>query len=146
MDIYIDADACPVQKEAIYVAQKNDLKVFLVKSYAHFSTEILPNNVEVIYVDYGKDMADLAIIQKTERHDIVITQDYGLASLCLGKGCHVLHHKGFLYTENNIDQLLASRYASAKARKAGRRTKGPRPFTDEERNTFVNSLQRIIDT
>lgn len=145
MKIYIDADACPVVDSVIFEAENNDIPVVMVKSFSHFSPHNDPSNVEVIYVDKGADMADFRIMKLVKRNDIVITQDYGLASLCLGKGCHVLHHKGFAYTDNNIDTLLHSRYSSAMARKSGQKTKGPKAFTDEERNKFSQLLKLTID-
>lgn len=145
LKILIDADASPVQNEVIYVAEQHNLKVIVIKSYAHFSAEKLPNHVEALYVDSDKEAADLAIFERATKGDIVITQDYGLASLCLGKGCHVIHHKGFLYTEKNIDRLLASRHESAKLRRAGVRTKGPSPYTQEERQKFIKLLEKVIE-
>lgn len=144
MKIYVDADACPVQQEVIIVAKEQLLPVYLVKSFSHFSHNQLPDHVETIYVDPGADVADYKIVGLVDKGDIVITQDYGLASLCLNKGCTVLHHKGFLFTENNIDRLLQSRHTSAMARRAGQRTKGPRPFTEEDRENFSKQLKNII--
>lgn len=145
MKIYIDADACPVVDSVISEAEKSSIPVVMVKSFSHFSPHNDPSDVEVIYVDKGADMADFRIMKLVEKHDIVITQDYGLASLCLGKGSHVLHHKGFAYTENNIDSLLQSRYSSAMARKSGQKTKGPKAFTNEERNKFTQLLKLTIE-
>lgn len=145
MKIYVDADASPVQKEVILIASKYNLPVILVKSFSHFSHEKTPANVETIYVDKGADVADFEIIKLAKRNDIVITQDYGLASLCLGKGCHVVHHKGFQYTNDNIDRLLSSRHASAMARRGGYRTKGPKPYTEEERQNFKGLLHKVIN-
>src|SRR5690625_5070846 len=142
--IYVDADASPVQKEVIDLVEKNQIPVILIKSFSHFSHDETATNVETINVDEGSDMADFEIIKLAKRDDIVITQDYGLASLCLGKGCFVLHHKGFQYTEQNIDQLLATRHANAKARRGGIRTKGPKAYTEVERQKFTSLLQRII--
>src|SRR5699024_3181110 len=82
------------------------------KSYDHFSTEQLPAHVETFYVDKGADMADFEIVRRADKGDLIVTQDYGLASLLLGKGCHVMHHKGFMYTKHNIDRLLANRHYS----------------------------------
>jgi uncharacterized protein len=76
--------------------------------------------------------------------DIIVTQDYGLASLGLAKGCTVLHHTGYSYTNENIDQLLQSRYLSAMARKSGKRTKGPKPFTAEDKEKFKELFKRAI--
>lgn len=144
VNIFIDADASPVQAETINIAETYNLRVFVVKSYAHFSHDPTPEHVEVIYVDSEKDAADFAIAKRIKRGDIVITQDYGLASICLAKKCFVIHHKGFSFTAENIDRLLAIRHKSAQARRAGMRTKGPKPFTDEDRKKFINLLQTII--
>lgn len=144
MNIYVDADACPVQNEVIQIAKAERIPVTLVKSYSHFSHAIMPNHVREIYVDKGDDMADFKIVQLVNANDIVITQDYGLASLCLQKGCHVIHHNGYEYTEKNIEQLLASRHASAMARRAGVRTKGPKAFSNEKKTAFKNCLTKVI--
>lgn len=142
--IFVDADASPVQKEVIDIAAKYDIRVFLVKSFAHFSPEKPADHVEVLYVDQSKEAADLAIFHRAGEGDIVVTQDYGLASLCLSKKCRVIHHKGFIFTEKNIDRLLASRHEQAKLRRAGKRTKGPSPYTKEEREKFVKLLESVI--
>lgn len=144
MKIYIDADACPVQDEVIEVCKMYEIQGVFIKSFSHFSHKEMPRLIETIYVDQSADAADYKIVQSVKKGDIVITQDYGLASLCLGKGCYVLHHKGFQYTNNNIDNLLAKRHAGAQARKAGFRTKGPKPFTNDERNKFLSSLKRVV--
>jgi len=144
MKIYVDADASPVQNEVISVAEKYTIPVVLVKSFSHFSHDELPAHVKTIYVDKGADVADFEIIKHAKKNDIIITQDYGLASLGLGKGCIVLHHKGFQYTNKNIDRLLSYRHASAMARRGGHRTKGPKPFTDEDKQKFSRLLSKRI--
>lgn len=144
MKIYVDADACPVKDNIISYATKENIAVVLVQSFSHFSNVDQPIGVESIYVDSGADAADFRIMKLALKGDIVVTQDYGLASLCLGKGCKVLHHKGFAYTHANIDQLLHSRYASAMARKAGKRTKGPKAFTTEDKEKFTNLLKQTV--
>lgn len=144
MKIYVDADASPVKDIVISVAQQYMIPVTLVKSISHFSHDEEIVGVETIYVDTGADAADYRIMQLAEKNDIIITQDYGLASLGLGKGCLVLHHKGFAYTNANIDQLLQTRHLSAKARRSGQKTKGPKPFTDEDRKKFKALLEKVI--
>lgn len=144
MRVFIDADASPVTKEVIALSEIYHLEVFVIKSYAHFSHDTVAEHVEVIYVDSEKDAADFAIASRVQRGDIVITQDYGLASICLAKQCHVIHHKGFLYTNQNIDRMLAIRHESAKARRAGYRTKGPKPYTEGEKEKFLRLLKSII--
>lgn len=144
MKIYVDADACPVKGVTIEIAQQEQIPVILVQSFSHFSHANSPSGVKTIYVDSGADAADFRIMKLAQKHDIIITQDYGLASLGLSKGCIVLHHKGFAYTDQNIDHLLQTRYLSAKARKGGKRTKGPKPFTDEDQNKFIHLLKKTI--
>lgn len=144
LKIYVDADACPVQDMIIDIAEETNIQVVLVRSYDHFSHKTLPEHVETIHVDKGADVADFKIIQLAKKHDIVVTQDYGLASLCLAKNCTVLHHKGFMYTHHNIDQLLHTRHMSAMARNSGEKTKGPKPFTEEDKQAFALSLQQQI--
>lgn len=144
MIIYVDADACPVQDEIIQIAKDENIHVILVKSYSHYSNKQLPNHVQEIYVDKGSDMADFKIVQLIQKDDIVITQDYGLASLCLQNKCHVIHHNGFQYTSKNINRLLASRHESAMARRAGKRTRGPKPYSNENKKAFIKLLTNII--
>jgi len=144
MKIYVDADASPVKNIVIEEAKKAGIPVVLVTSFSHYSPEEQPAGVETIYVDSGADAADYRIMKMAVKGDIIITQDYGLASLGLAKGCTVLHHKGFIYTNDNIDQLLQTRYLSAMARKSGKRTKGPKPFTDADRNKFRRLLKKVI--
>ena len=116
----------------------------LVTSFSHYSNAEQPPGVETIYVDSGADAADYRIVKLVEKGDIIVTQDYGLASLGLAKGVIVLHHKGFTYTNENIDQLLQTRYLSAMARKSGQRTKGPKPFTTEDREQFRELFKQVI--
>lgn len=144
MKIYVDADACPVKESIISIAQTNDIPVTLVQSFSHFSHAKQPQHVEVVYVDHGADAADFRIMALALKGDIIVTQDYGLASLGLSKGCIVLHHKGFTYTDQNIDHLLQTRYLSAMARKGGQRTKGPKAFTQEDQQKFEQLLKKTI--
>jgi uncharacterized protein len=144
MKIYVDADACPVKDIIISECTKAEIPVFLVTSFSHFSNVEQPLGVETIYVDSGADAADYRIMKLAKTGDIIVTQDYGLASLALAKGCTVLHHTGYSYTNENIDQLLQSRYLSAMARKSGKRTKGPKPFTAEDREKFRGLFKRAI--
>lgn len=144
LKILVDADACPVKEIIIEESDKWDLPVLLVKSFAHFSHKEEQPHVETIYVDSENEAADYKIMQLANVNDIVITQDYGLASLLLAKKCLVMHHKGFIYSKRNIDTLLNQRYVSAMARKSGQRTKGPKPFTHEEKEKFRQKLAQVL--
>lgn len=146
MNVYVDADACPVKDIIIFECTNAEIPVILVTSFSHFSNKEQPSGVEIIYVDSGADAADYRIMKLAENGDIIVTQDYGLASLGLAKGCTVLHHKGFSYTSENIDDLLHTRYLSAIARKSGKRTKGPKPFTTEDKQRFRELFKKAIST
>lgn len=136
MHIYIDADACPVKDIIISEATQRLLAVTIVTSFSHFSTVLQPAGVDTIYVDNGAEAADYRIMRLIKKDDVLVTQDYGLASLALAKGAIVLHQTGFRYSTENIDQLLQSRYLSTMQRKSGKRTKGPKAFTNEDREKF----------
>lgn len=144
MQILIDADASPVKDIVIEEADGKNLLVILVSSIAHFSLQDYPDFVQTVYVEQGADAADFKIVQLAKPGDLIITQDYGLASLLLPKGCTVIHHKGFRYSSDNIDQLLQTRHLSAMARKSGQRTKGPKAFTDDDREVFRSLLQELL--
>ncbi|QGH34694.1 YaiI/YqxD family protein [Gracilibacillus salitolerans] len=145
MKIYVDADACPVTDIIIEEAKTYQLNVIVVKSYSHFSIKETPQHVTVKYVDDGSDAVDYRIVQMVQRNDLVITQDYGLAALCLEKGCQVMHHVGFIYSKEKINRMLQERHVNAKARKAGVRTKGPKKFTDDQKNSFRMKLRKLLE-
>lgn len=146
MKIYIDADACPVKDIIISEGTAKHIPIILVTSISHFSTVEQPEGVETIYVDNSAEAADYRIMRLIKKNDLLITQDYGLASLTLAKGAIVIHHNGYEYTTDNIEQLLQSRYLSAMVRKSGKRTKGPKPFTEENRSTFRQLLNKILSS
>lgn len=144
MKVIVDADACPVKDIIIEEAGQKSVSVVLVSSLSHYSTQDLPVHVETVYVEAGPDAADFKIVQLAKQGDIIVTQDYGLASLLLPKRCTVLHHKGFEYSNENIDHLLETRYMGSMIRKGGGRTKGPKPFSREDKQAFLKLfLQKL---
>jgi len=145
MNILVDADACPVKDIIIDLAKSKDIPVILVSSLSHYSSKEHPDHVKTVYVEPGPDSADFKIVQLAKKQDIIVTQDYGLASLLLPKGCIVLHHKGFEYDASNIDSLLQTRHLSTMARKSGQRTKGPKPLSDSDREKFTALLQQHLE-
>lgn len=144
MRVIVDADACPVKDIIITETEKERIPVFLVSSFSHFSNKDAAPHVEVVYVDSGNDAADFKIVQLAEKGDIVVTQDYGLASLLLPKRCRVLHHKGFEYNRDNINHLLETRYMGSMIRKSGGRTKGPKPLSTEDKDNFHEMFKKVI--
>ncbi|MGP4072653.1 YaiI/YqxD family protein [Piscibacillus sp. B03] len=144
MIVYVDADACPVKDIIIEESKKYNLEVVLIRSYSHFSNLIEEEHVKTIYVDSENEAADYKIMKLVGKGDVVVTQDYGLASLLLAKQCTILHHKGFQYKPEKMDTLLNSRYASAMERKSGKRTKGPKAMTDQDREKFRQLFKKTI--
>ncbi|WP_025026016.1 YaiI/YqxD family protein [Caldalkalibacillus mannanilyticus] len=138
MKLIVDADACPVKDIIIEVGHSYQLPILMVCSYSHYSRPIA--GVENIMVDNIAQAADMVIMNRVKAGDIVVTQDYGLASIVLAKGAMALHHTGKRYTTDNIDSLLFQRHVSAKVRRAGGKTKGPKPFTSEDKEKFRKVL------
>jgi uncharacterized protein YaiI (UPF0178 family) len=141
MKILIDGDGCPVKDIAIRMGHEYGLEVMLVTSINHYS----PNNgQETIYVDTVSQAADIMIANKAEKGDIVVTGDYGLASLCLAKGCFCITFSGMYITNKNIDEMLSIRFINQKIRAEGGRVKGPSRRTCEDDSRFNDNLQEII--
>lgn len=139
--LYIDADGCPVVNLALKVTSRRHVESFLVCDTAH---QFSRRGAETIVVDQGADSADFALVGRIAPGDLVITQDYGLAAMCLTKGARVIDQNGMRYTVNNIDTLLAQRAESAKLRRAGARVKGPARRTTEQNDAFLSAFDQMI--
>ncbi|WP_408631577.1 YaiI/YqxD family protein [Metabacillus kandeliae] len=140
--IYVDADACPVKAEIASAARKHGIETIFVASYNHASTETF--NGKWVYVDTGKEAADLQIVNMARSGDIVVTQDIGLAGLLLKRDVIVLTPRGKQYTETNIGTALEFRYLSAMERRSGNYLKGPKKQTDEDKHAFSSQLEKIL--
>lgn len=141
MKLLIDADACPVTDIALSICQASNLDCLIVCDTAH---EIRRAGAETLVIDKGADSADFALVNRVIPGDIVITQDYGLASMCLAKGARVLHQDGWEYTVYNIDALLLQRHEARKFRASGGRTKGPKKRTASQDQAFSAALQKLL--
>ena len=142
MTIYIDADACPVTRIAEDIARKHGIPVILLCDTNHVLTSDY-STVKVIGA--GADAVDFALINLCQRGDIVITQDYGVAALALGKGAWAIHQSGKWFTDDNIDGLLMDRHLAKKARRSGKHhLKGPAKRTEEDDKRFAESFERLI--
>ena len=97
-----------------------------------------------VTVSKGADSVDFKTVNLLERGDIVVTQDYGLAAMCLARGARALNQNGLIYTSDNIDALLNSRYEAKKIRMAGGRTKGPQKRRPEQNKEFEKAIEKII--
>lgn len=141
--IYVDADACPVKKEIMDSAALFQMDVIFVASYKNMMND--PEG-KWVYVDAEKEAADLYIVNSVKKGDIVITNDIGLAGTLLPKAVSVLSSRGGEYTDENISMLLDMRYHSAKLRRSGKHTKGPKAFTKEDRLNFTKKLVKILSS
>ena len=141
MKVLIDADACPVTDIAISLCRKFQIPCVIFCDTAH---EMHREGAETLVFDKGADSVDFALVNRVSSGDIVITQDYGLASMCLAKNAQVLHQDGWAYTEYNIQALLFQRHESKKHRLAGGRTKGPSKRKPEQDKAFATALQQLL--
>jgi uncharacterized protein YaiI (UPF0178 family) len=141
MKVLVDADACPVTDIAVSLCRQYSTPCFLLCDTAH---EFHRDGAKTLVFDKGADSVDFALVNRVDAGDIVVTQDYGLASMCLAKGARVLHQDGWAYTKENIDALLFSRHESGKYRRAGGRTKGPKKREKAQDDAFRNALQQML--
>jgi len=140
--IVVDADACPVKREIVETARSFGIGVLMVASYDH-RLEPEPG-VEVKQVDRSSQSVDLYISNEVRPGDIVVTQDFGLATVALARRAVVLSNRGERYTDDTIDFLMERRHQSAKARRGGLRTKGPKAMTGEDRERFQQKLTKVL--
>ena len=144
MKVYIDADACPVTRIAERVAKERGIPVVLLCDTNHVLNS---DYSEIRVIGAGADAVDIALINMCQRGDIVVTQDYGVAALALGKGAKAIHQSGRWYTDENIDGLLMERHmAKVARRKSKNHLKGPAKRTEEDDQRFEESFQRMIET
>jgi uncharacterized protein YaiI (UPF0178 family) len=142
--VFIDADACPVTREAIQVARAHHAAVMLVADTTQNLAKHVRPGVEAVQVTTGRDSADFAIIERLSPGDVVVTQDIGVAAMALGRGAAALSPRGRIFYLATIDAELEVRHAEQRHRRAGGRTGGPRAFRDEDREHFVESLERLL--
>lgn len=144
MKIFVDADACPVVRIVEKVAKTQQIEVCLLCDTNHI---LQSDYSEVKIIGAGADAVDFALINLAKRGDIVVTQDYGVAAMALGKGCYGIHQSGRWYTNENIDQLLMERHMAKEARRASSKhhLKGPRKRTQEDDNRFEESFIKLIE-
>ncbi len=141
MRVLVDADACPVVNIAISLCRQAGVECLLFCDTAH---EMHREGAVTFVMDKGSDSVDFALVNRVSPGDVVITQDYGLASMCLAKKATALHQDGWKYTEDNIGALLFQRSESRKYRASGGRIKGPSKRTREQDTKFEQALKAIL--
>lgn len=143
LKVIIDADGSPVVSEAIEISKEYKLEVLIVKNYAH---QIEDDYATIVTVDISSDSADYYIVNNTNKGDIVITQDYGLAAMAISKGAICINQNGLVISEENIDSLLARRHINREARrKDGKFTKFKKRRSEDDIR-FKGSFRRLIET
>lgn len=138
--IFVDADACPVVSETIQVATQFNFPCTLICDTTH---EIQREGAETIIVSKGADAVDFVLVNRVQKNDIVVTQDYGLAAMVLAKQGHPIDQNGRRYTEHNIDQLLYARHKAQKIRMSGGRLRGPKKRSKENNIRFKQNLEKL---
>ena len=142
MTVYVDADACPVTRIVERVCRERGIPSVLLCDTNHV---LHSDYSEIRVIGAGADAVDLALINLCRRGDAVVTQDYGVAALALGKGAKAIHQSGKWYTDGNIDTLLMERHLAKKARRSGKHhLKGPAKRTPEDDRRFAESFERMI--
>lgn len=141
MRILIDADGCPVVDTAIQIAKIHQVPCLLLCDTSH---EFKKEGATTLTFSKGADSVDFALVNRVEPGDIVITQDYGLAAMCLARRALVLSQDGMAYTKENIDSLLAARHTAREIRNSGGRLKGPKKRLAHQDAAFKAALTLLL--
>lgn len=143
MQIFVDADACPVVGIVERIAEKYNISTTLLCDTNHVLTS---DYSEVIVVGAGADAVDYKLISICHKGDVVVSQDYGVAAMAIGKGAYAIHQSGKWYTNENIDQLLMERHLNKKAKRSSHRNhlKGPRKRTEDDDIRFAQSFEKLL--
>ena len=143
MQILVDADACPVVGIVESLAEKYNIPTTLLCDTNHV---LYSDYSDVIIVGAGADAVDYKLISICLKGDIVVSQDYGVAAMALGKGAYAIHQSGKWYTDENIDQMLMERHLNKKARRSSHKNhiKGPKKRTEEDNERFAHSFEELV--
>ena len=142
MRVLVDADACPVKQIIVEEAKKRNIPVTMIIDTSH---ELNDGYSEVITVDKARDSVDIKLINILTSEDIVVTQDYGVAAMALGKGAKAINQNGLIYNDINIDELLFSRFIGQKLRRAGKSTNTGKKRTKEDDENFRTKFVMLLD-
>ena len=144
MQIFVDADACPVTRIVEQTARERGIPCSLLCDTNH---ALSSDYSEIKIIGAGADAVDFALINLCHKGDIVVTQDYGVAAMALGKGAYAIHQSGRWYTNENIDRLLMERHMAKKARmgKGKHHLKGPAKRTQEDDDRFRESFEKLVE-
>ena len=142
MRILVDADACPVKKIIVRLAKERNLPVTMLIDTSH---QLNDGYSTAITVDKQADSVDFKLMSLLTADDIVVTQDFGLAAMVLGKGAIAINQNGLVFSNDNIDKLLMERHIGAKVRRGGRCTKVPAKRTKEDNERFEAMFINLLN-
>ena len=143
MTVYVDADACPVTRIVEKIAKEYGVPVVLLCDTNHVLSS---DYSDIRIIGAGVDAVDIALINMCQTGDIVVTQDYGVAAMALGKGAYAIHQSGKQFSDGNIEGLLMDRHICKAARKKSKNhLKGPRKRTDEDDRKFENCFRELMN-
>jgi len=142
IEIFVDADGCPVKDETYVVATRYGVRVTLVANSRMYVPEGF--GVELIVVDAGPDVADDWIVANVRAADVVVTSDLPLAARCLAAGAHVLGANGREFSPDSMGDLLATRELKEHLRGAGVMSGGPPPLAAKDRSRFQSKLDELV--
>lgn len=142
MRILVDADACPVKQIIVRLAKEKKSPVIMLIDTSH---ELSDGYSTIITVDKQADSVDFALMSLLEREDMVVTQDYGLAAMVIGKGAKVVNQNGLIFTDKIMDKLLMERHIGGKIRRGGGRTKGPAKRTKDDDARFEVAFEQLLN-
>lgn len=141
MKILIDADGCPVVDVTVRMAEESSMDCFIFCDTSHIFEK---SGATTMTFSKGADSVDFALVNRVLPGDIVITQDYGLAAMCLSKNAIVINQDGMEYTAHNIDSLLLARHTARKIRNSGGRLKGPKKRSAIQNEEFIAKLAGLL--
>ena len=141
LKLLIDADSWPVVDIAVRLCKEFSVPCLILCDTAH---EFYREGADTLVFDKGADSVDYALVNRIQAGDLVVTQDYGLASMCLARSAQILNQNGWEYTADNIDALLLERHESRKFRASGGRCKGPSKRTHAQDQAFETALRNLL--
>ena len=141
MRILIDADGCPVVDLTVQVAQKHGVDCYILCDTTHVFEK---KGATTITVSKGADSVDFELVNRVHAGDLVVTQDYGLAAMCLARKAIPISQNGMVFDNSNMDALLMARHTGRKIRQAGGRLKGPKKRTASQDKDFLDTLTQLI--
>lgn len=142
MKVLIDADGCPVVDITVGLSKQYKKECIIICDTAHVFNK---DGASTVVVEKGADSVDFRLVNMLSKGDIAVTQDYGLAAMCLARGAVPINQNGLIYSDKNIDELLFSRYVSKKVRMAGGRLKGPSKRTKEQDEKFIAQMKKLLE-